>query len=75
MTLSTPTRGIQLALAAQQPRPRRGHGLIHPPCPVCAGPTARHGRRIVCIVCGHGAQEHTRQAARQSVHHPRRHPN
>ena len=75
MTLSTHTQGIQLALAAHRPRPKRGRGLVHPPCPVCAGPTARHGRRVVCVICGHGAQERPRRPTRQPAHHPRRHPN
>ena len=72
MTLSTQTRGIQLTLTQKQQKRRRAPAPPHPPCPICAGPTARHGARNICAVCGHGAQE---QPRRRPAYRPRRHPN
>ena len=68
---SKPARGIQLTLAAPPAAyaPSRVPSLPHPPCPICAGPTARHAGRAVCVVCGHGSQEG------RPPYHPRRHPN
>ena len=53
-------RGAQLPLMLESrpaarvsyPGPRRGSSA----CPRCAGPTASHGRRIVCVICGFGAR-------------------
>ena len=66
-----PARGIQLTLAARPApyAPSRVLALPHPPCLICAGPTARHAGRAVCVVCGHGARD------ARPPHHPRRHPN
>ena len=64
MTLLTPTRGIQLALTLRQPRQRRDAALVHPPCPICAGPTAQHGDRLVCAICGYGSEERPRRRQR-----------
>ena len=36
-------------------------------CPHCAGPTASHGRRFVCVVCGFGGQTIQRRRRRTAV--------
>ena len=70
MALPTLTRGIQLAFAvnvvnASNAQPSETPAP-HRPCPVCAGPTARVGRRVACALCGYGTRERPRgRAARR----------
>lgn len=58
MAPSMLTRGIQLSLALRRAPQRALEPLPpHTSCPVCAGPTARHGARIACALCGYGTKE------------------
>lgn len=63
MTVPIQTQGVQLALALRR-KQRRAPTLVHPPCPICAGPTARHGDRVACAVCGYGVEERPSRRAR-----------
>ena len=72
MPLSTQSRGVQLALTLQLPQPpQSGPAPGHRPCPICAGPTARHGRRLACVLCGYGTVERPRRRIRQRPRRPR----
>ncbi len=68
-------RGAQLPLLceplpapASADPPRRLSSPRRTVCPRCAGPTASHGRRRVCVICGFGARPArlTRQARRSA---------
>ena len=70
MAVPIQTQGVQLALTLRR-KQRRTPPLAHPPhllphplCPICAGPTARHGDRVACAVCGYGVAERPRRRRR-----------